>query len=571
MIEKNIRVLVYGHINVNVLDGSSFFLAAVTSMLASDPGIEVDLLLSNPLRRRDVISEVLHYPNVRVLDPFADGLPQMGLAGQLDGAGMTELEAGELLGRAWRTGSYDAVVVRNTESALALSHAEPSVRPHLLAYVTGFVDSAGASAQLAMDLVSLTRQGVLLCSQTDEMREELSAFLRGHGEDPRIVTLYPMVPDSPIKVASAARPEAASRFVYTGKFFRDWNPVQMIAGFREARLVEGGLELHVAGDHFRPDPEYSTLIPEVRYLLKNSEGVSWYGGVSRDSARAIILASHVGISWRSGRLSESLELSTKVLEYGALGRPSIVNPTEMHRKLLGDDYPFFAESMSDFVGALLLANRDVDAYQEASARTASLAADFTYSAAAERFTPVLMDLVGEKARPYALETSLSFSRNGSPQDPVASFVADLRHVTAGELFEMAHRSGEVQRLGPYVRIDWSAGISESEAQPGAIGLGLLDLAFERAAHRSAIDRVPAVLPALHVDDPVPSGSRDADKVRDLKRSVKSLEAEVAGLRKKLTHAQAQRDIAAQRLKALRKSRLGSLQVRLWKARAKRKR
>lgn len=199
MTSSNIRVLIYGHINVNVLDGSSFFLAALSSMLGSDPGIEVDLVLANPLRKHDVVSELEPYHNVRVLDPFEHGLRVIGLDESLRGSGMTEVEAGQLLGRAWRTGNYDAVLVRSTVTALALSRSEPSVRPHLLAYVTGFVDSSGASEQLSADLLELCRHRVLLCCQTDDMRAELSAFLRKRGEEPRVTTLYPMVPDTPAR------------------------------------------------------------------------------------------------------------------------------------------------------------------------------------------------------------------------------------------------------------------------------------------------------------------------------------------------------------------------------------
>jgi hypothetical protein len=63
---------------------------------------------------------------------------------------------------------------------------------------------------------------------------------------------------------------------------------------------------------------------------------------------------HLGLAWRSRKLDGSLELSTKLLEYGALGLPVLCNPTPMHRRLLGTDYPFFVKEAADF--ALVLRN-----------------------------------------------------------------------------------------------------------------------------------------------------------------------------------------------------------------------
>ena len=81
-------------------------------------------------------------------------------------------------------------------------------------------------------------------------------------------------------------------------------------------------------------------------------GVTWHGALSQRDALALAAACHVGMSWRGAELDSSLELSTKLLEYGALGLPVLCNPTPMHRRLLGEDYPLFVSEEEDVLRAV---------------------------------------------------------------------------------------------------------------------------------------------------------------------------------------------------------------------------
>ena len=76
-------------------------------------------------------------------------------------------------------------------------------------------------------------------------------------------------------------------------------------------------------------------------------GVVWHGGHPRAGGHAARRpAATSGCRWRHPELDASLELSTKVLEFGALGLPVVLNRTPMHEALLGADYPLFAGSLS---------------------------------------------------------------------------------------------------------------------------------------------------------------------------------------------------------------------------------
>ncbi len=182
----------------------------------------------------------------------------------------------------------------------------------------------------------------LLC-QTEELR----CFLEGSipAACGKCVLLPPMLADIP-----AARGAAAAgsplRLVYTGKFAPRWNTLEMtgLPGLLAARGVAS--ELHMAGDKIHDDA--SGYQQRMRAAL-DTEGVTWHGGQSREDAMRLAASCDIGLSWRHPDLDASLELSTKVLEFGALGLPVILNRTPMHEALLGADYPLFAASLDDVV------------------------------------------------------------------------------------------------------------------------------------------------------------------------------------------------------------------------------
>jgi len=116
----------------------------------------------------------------------------------------------------------------------------------------------------------------------------------------------------------------------------------------------------------------------------SGSGVIWHGGRSRDEAMQIAASGDIGLSWRDPSLDASLELSTKVLEYGVLGLPVILNRTPMHEELLGADYPLFARDLAEVADAAAMAAGDPAVAQLAAARTAAAARPFTLQAAVGR-------------------------------------------------------------------------------------------------------------------------------------------------------------------------------------------
>src|SRR5215475_382799 len=112
-------------------------------------------------------------------------------------------------------------------------------------------------------------------------------------------------------------------------------------------------------------------------------------------------AGDVGLSWRHPELDSSLELSTKVLEFGQLGLPVILNRTPMHEALLGADYPLFAASIDD-VADVAAAALNPDVHALAASRTSRAAASFALDQAAGRLRRYLSRAVAPAAVPSAV-------------------------------------------------------------------------------------------------------------------------------------------------------------------------
>lgn len=384
------KVLLFGYINMNVIDGSSFFLSSLSAMLATDPAVEVDLLLANPVKRTLVYQDLFEHHNISIIDPFAiddDRFNEWTSKGSLD-----YFSAAKVIEASSCARDYDLIIIRSTEVAVSLARAAPQLAGRVMLYVTGVVNSERqVSEEVTDSLRHCARSGMTFLCQTPEMGDEIEKIV---GAGPEVICLPPMIPDVvPSEVSIKAVGKGARKFVYTGKFAKDWNPIEIVSGFLELQYEHPDAELTVAGDQFRKDDADEKFVEKIKFLLSSSPGVNWMGGIERERARRLIVDSDVGISWRSPALDSSLELSTKLLEYGSFGRPCIMNRTPMHERLFGRDYPLFANTQREFVQALETVIKDEAVYEKAARRSLEVAINYTYSVAFRNFLPHLISHV----------------------------------------------------------------------------------------------------------------------------------------------------------------------------------
>jgi glycosyltransferase involved in cell wall biosynthesis len=429
------RALVYGDIDLNLIDGSAIWLQSVTQALAA-AGCEVTLVLKAPVRTSRLIDPLLAEPGVTVRRPVEEQL--------VEGPGPVPAAAApDLLARLDAETHFDLVVLRGRVVTAAAAKSG-AFAGRLWPYLTDVPQSVpGLTSAAAEELGMIAAAARYVLCQTEELR----CFLEGSipAACGKCVLLPPILTQIPVaREPSPAR--SPLRLVYSGKFAPRWNTLEMteLPGLLAARGVAA--ELHMIGDKIHNPPgDYQ---PRMRAALE-AEGVIWAGGHSREDALRLAASCDIGLGWRHPELDASLELSTKVLEYGAIGLPVILNRTPMHEGLLGADYPLFAASLADVTEVAAAASADPQLYRRAADATGRAAEEFTLDRAAGRLRGYLT-----RALPKA-----------SPAGPEAASTPRLRVVVAGHDLKFFTPLLDYLRLQPdlEVRLDKWAALGQHDA------------------------------------------------------------------------------------------------------------
>jgi glycosyltransferase involved in cell wall biosynthesis len=455
--------LVYGDVDLNLLDGSAIWLQSVTQALAA-AGCAVTVVLKAQVRTDRLIAPLRDLDAVTIRSPHAEQLIP-----NLTEANLTVPQAVSALAAVDAGAGHDLVVLRGRAlvSAAAKSGAFDG---RMWSYLTDVPQAVPAmTPKAAEDLTVIARASRYLLCQTEELR----CFLEGSvaAACGKSVLFPPVLPAENLKrdpertVATASTPlghsggrppqtpqEKPLRLVYTGKFAPRWNTLEMTR--LPSLLAERGVsaEVHMVGDKIHDDPRDASYKRRMRGALGEVgspavTGVIWHGGQPRAEAMRLAAACDIGLSWRHPDLDASLELSTKVLEFGQLGLPVILNRTPMHEALLGAGYPLFAASLAD-VADVAAAATDPAVFALAAGRTQAAAAEFTLERAAAR-------LRGYLARAVAPAAGAAGASPGRPP---------LRVVIAGHDLKFFTPMIEYFRLQPDldVRVDQWAGLGEHD-------------------------------------------------------------------------------------------------------------
>jgi glycosyltransferase involved in cell wall biosynthesis len=375
--------LVYGDVDMNLLDGSAVWLQSVTQALAA-AGCAVTVVLKAPVRTDRLVAPMRTIDRVTIRSPHAEQL----LPG-LTEASLTVPQAVSALAAVDSQRPHDLVVLRG-RALVAAAAKDGTFDGRLWSYLTDVPQAVPAmTPKAAEDLATIAKASRYLLCQTEELR----CFLEGSvaAACGKSVLFPPVLPAEDLK-RDPGRPAAAAgaplRLVYTGKFAPRWNTLEMTR--LPSLLADRGVaaEVHMVGDKIHDDRTDASYKRRMRAALGEVgspavPGVIWHGGQPRAEAMRLAASCDVGLSWRHPELDASLELSTKVLEFGQLGLPVILNRTPMHEALLGADYPLFAATLDD-VADVAAAALDPAVFALAAVRTAAAAAQFTLEAAAGR-------------------------------------------------------------------------------------------------------------------------------------------------------------------------------------------
>jgi glycosyltransferase involved in cell wall biosynthesis len=433
------RALVYGDVDLNLIDGSAIWVQGVTQALVA-AGCAVTLVLKAPVRTDRLVAPLRELDGVSIRSPHTEHL----LEG-LTEASLTVAQAVSVLSSVDAPDRHDLVVLRGRGLVVAAAK-DGAFDGRLWTYLTDVPQAVPAmTPKHAEDLAAIAQASRYLLCQTEDLR----CFLEGSvpAACGKSVLFPPVLPAEDIH-RDPARPVGSGqplKLVYTGKFAPRWNTLEMteLPALLAARGVPA--EVHMVGDKVHDDPKDASYKRRMRGALgeigsPSVPGVIWHGGKPRAEAMAIAAAGDIGLSWRHPDLDASLELSTKVLEFGQLGLPVILNRTPMHEELLGADYPLFAASVEDVADAAALVVSSPSVFALAASRTSAAAAEFALEKAAGRLRGYLSRAVEAEAAP------------GAPAKP-------LRVVIAGHDLKFFNRLIAYFNLQPglEVRVDqWKA-------------------------------------------------------------------------------------------------------------------
>lgn len=370
-VRPGLQALVYGDVNLNLIDGSAVWLASTAECLARS-GVKVTVLLKARIETDRLLRPLRALGTVTLLEP--------------DGATLTPMRAAQQAQRLHHEHRFDLVVVRGSRAASAMVDLG-SLERVLWTYLTDIPQSVteldrDRHEQLAM----ITRGSRRVMCQTPELRTFVEAVVPSAAG--RTVLWEPIIPDVPESHETTDAPDgsASLRVGYAGKFAPAWNTDLML--HLPAQLGERGvpIELHMVGDKIHRDD--AAFAARMRRGL-DADAVQWHGGLDRASTMREVASWDVGLSWRDRSLDSSLELSTKVLEYASVGTPPLLNRTPMHERLLGGDYPLFTSPTESAVDVLAAAYSDRSLLRAAATRSRAAADHYRMSAAIERAQTML--------------------------------------------------------------------------------------------------------------------------------------------------------------------------------------
>lgn len=353
------RVLLYSDGNTNIIDGSTIWLVSMAQVLARTNS-HVTLLLKNRIISRKMLEPLDGIDNVTVVDPFealGDAVPPSKL--------LSVRQAAEKVVELDRAHRFDKIISRG----FYISHELAITREfdgRFWPYVIDLPEpGTEPTPQRLRDLEEIALSSERMLVQTEDSRSYME--YRVPASVGKCVVINPMIPDDlgPMPGRSA-RPAGRLQGVYAGKFAEGWMTLELCDVPR--LLAERGvnLSLSMIGDkimHFKHNPSWRG---RMKAALGSSPGVEWAGGLSRDDATAYSKTADIGFSWRSRALDSTHELSTKVLEYCAMGVAPVVNRIAAHVELLGEDYPLFVDSTTESVlDAIERVARDPDLLEDA--------------------------------------------------------------------------------------------------------------------------------------------------------------------------------------------------------------
>jgi glycosyltransferase involved in cell wall biosynthesis len=300
---QHLRILVYGDIDINIIDGSSIWLTSIIKVLSVNDNIQIDYLLKTPVRNRELISSIENIKNLKIINPYEDGT--------FTTSKLQVGEAYEYINKLDNISNYDCILSRGFSICEYLARDE-NLKDKLITYITDFNHDKDNIDQEEVSKLRNVYDGCrYMCAQTPEAKEVLKEIIDINIDD-KFIVLSPMIPDFEEKEPRFINEN--NSLVYSGKFAKDWYTYEILNAFIKLQSHDNNIKLNFVGSKFQKDIEDKKQ--EIIDILEKNKKINWSRGVSREESNKLIEKSDIGIAWRSPLIDNdnSVELSTKVLE-----------------------------------------------------------------------------------------------------------------------------------------------------------------------------------------------------------------------------------------------------------------
>lgn len=519
------RMLVFGRVDPNLIDGSSVWLSSVSDVFSGIDGLSVDILVRTTMHRDIVLGKVLEKRNVSLLDPWKMEWPEE----VWNPRSMRRLDPQatfDLIRELDRRKPFDIVLIRDNE-VLDLLAADESMKRKTWAYLCNpehdDLDEGGLIDRLAANLP-------VILVQTDEVRSRILTA-RPHIDPFKVRLLAPMAPqwDAPVRELPSNRP---IRLGYSGKFSREYRALETLRAFARLRERHPEVEFHIYGDKFNAMKDEPGYMEEVKRLLAETPGIVWHGGVTRMETLEGMRGVDIATSWRLPEMDANPEMSTKILEYSLNGLPVLMSRNVVQTRLFGDDHPGFVESEDDFVQAFETITSDPELYKSLSAQALAVASHFQIPMVSRRMGALADNLVASRqvelseARPRGKPMLVLAGHKLNFMDPIIPNLLGTWDVVVDQWKNHTRhdeeRSRDLLEKADAVFCEWALGNAVWYSKNKLPGQRLVvrmhaqevTLPFIDQMDWSAIDRIITICPHYHDDllGRIPSFSRRANLI-----------------------------------------------------------
>tara|TARA_R110000796_G_scaffold252457_1_gene386868 strand:- start:2109 stop:4238 length:2130 start_codon:yes stop_codon:yes gene_type:complete len=365
------RVLICGNPDLNYIDGSSIWSQTIALATAATGVADVDFLARSAPARDELFGPLKKADNLNIIDGsdrkfwqsngFARITPQM---------------MAELVVKLDRDNPYDVIIVRGLDISISLLDAS-DVLAKCWMYLTDIPQSVAEytpDQRLTMQRIAKGCQR-LLCQTPGFMM--LWQSLVPDFDTGKVRLYTPVIPDFPNDLLPIK--QRPSRAIYAGKFKAEWMTLEMAESWPMVHRQIPGSELIMIGDKIHEEPDQIDYARRMQRALQITPGLSWLGAQTRETVQQNLQNARVGLSWRDESMNDTVEYSTKILEYGGAGCAAILNRNPLHEELLGQNYPLYANSRDEFETKLALALNDTQIAEQAASALQQLAKRHTFT------------------------------------------------------------------------------------------------------------------------------------------------------------------------------------------------